>query len=483
MSTTVTYKGNTLTTVNNQTRTLNTSGKWMEGDITLVDVTGSGNVVVEDVSNSTGVGAEIDADIATLITKSITSNGTYNASSDNADGYSSVTVNVSGGSSTLVSKSITANGTYDPANDSADGYSSVTVNVPNSYAAGDEGKVVHNGALTSQTSATYTTNNTYDTTLINSVTVNVSGGGSGGNALATETGTFTGSGGITAQISCDFEPREIYIYGDLSSDATLRGVVSFALVKDNFLYMMTDSSQNNTVISLGVRCDNITGFNEANSSSEPYATYSNGVLTIDNVDNTSSRRFASGITYSYKLIGVITPTQHTIHLEFSDSTDTTITAYYDSTFISDVITATTPTTYGQKTVTLAQLDGVTWYEYDPSETWETILNTTTVNYYEDSNITYPYCWIGSLSSVSITVGSVWRITYEGTEYRCTAVTASVPNVGNTAVIGNPKYSGATDDGTEVPFSFVNAGWGAWTGGINAENVDTTKTVKIERLVS
>lgn len=32
----------------------------------------------------------------TLITKSITQNGTYNASSDNADGYSSVTVNVSG---------------------------------------------------------------------------------------------------------------------------------------------------------------------------------------------------------------------------------------------------------------------------------------------------------------------------------------------------------------------------------------------------
>lgn len=33
----------------------------------------------------------------TLTTKNITANGTYNASSDNADGYSSVTVNVSGG--------------------------------------------------------------------------------------------------------------------------------------------------------------------------------------------------------------------------------------------------------------------------------------------------------------------------------------------------------------------------------------------------
>ena len=37
----------------------------------------------------------------TLTTKSITANGTYNASSDNADGYSSVTVNVSGSSKNI----------------------------------------------------------------------------------------------------------------------------------------------------------------------------------------------------------------------------------------------------------------------------------------------------------------------------------------------------------------------------------------------
>ena len=48
----------------------------------------------------------------------------------------------------------------------------------NSYADGDEGKVVSNGVLVSQTSATYTSNNTYDTTLVSSVTVNVAGGGS-----------------------------------------------------------------------------------------------------------------------------------------------------------------------------------------------------------------------------------------------------------------------------------------------------------------
>lgn len=43
----------------------------------------------------------------TLITKSITANGTYNASSDSADGYSSVTVSVSGGASNFVTGTFT----------------------------------------------------------------------------------------------------------------------------------------------------------------------------------------------------------------------------------------------------------------------------------------------------------------------------------------------------------------------------------------
>lgn len=58
-------------------------------------------------------------------------------------------------------------------------------------------------------------------------------------------------------------------------------------------------------------------------------------------------------------------TSHTIYFEFEDETDETIIGYWNGTFISDAVTATTPTTYDSKTVTLAQLDGVTWYSYDP----------------------------------------------------------------------------------------------------------------------
>lgn len=78
-----------------------------------------------------------------------------------------------GGDITVESKSISANGTYTAPTGKA--YSPVTVSVPNSYAAGDEGKVVSNGALVAQSSDSVTQNGTVDTTLISSLLVNVSG--------------------------------------------------------------------------------------------------------------------------------------------------------------------------------------------------------------------------------------------------------------------------------------------------------------------
>lgn len=87
-------------------------------------------------------------------------------------------------------KNITSNGD----NQDVVGYAKVNVAVPNSYSAADEGKVVSSGALVSQTSDTVTANDTYDTTLINSLTVNVSGGG--GYTLKEELFGYSPSGDV-----------------------------------------------------------------------------------------------------------------------------------------------------------------------------------------------------------------------------------------------------------------------------------------------
>jgi hypothetical protein len=179
--------------------------------------------------------------------------------------------------------------------------------------------------------------------------------------------------------------------------------------------------------------------------------------------------------------GTPSQTQHTIYFEFSDSTDTTITAYYDSTFISDAITATTPTTYGSKTVDSASLDGVAWYTR-PTETWETLLNG---NLHVNAGNPYGGVWASDLGDVAITLGSVWRVTIDnGTSYTVTATANGVYGSPNQCIIGNPLFAGGTDDGSNVPFAFERNPWSAWSGWTASSiTKDVDHTFKIERLVT
>lgn len=74
--------------------------------VTQMDVTGDTVTAATLFSPQTAHGADGEPVVGaavekTLTTKSITANGTYAASSDGADGYSSVTVNVSGSSKNI----------------------------------------------------------------------------------------------------------------------------------------------------------------------------------------------------------------------------------------------------------------------------------------------------------------------------------------------------------------------------------------------
>lgn len=172
--------------------------------------------------------------------------------------------------------------------------------------------------------------------------------------------------------------------------------------------------------------------------------------------------------------GTPSATAHTIVFELETGPDVTITAYYDSTWISDAIRATTPTTYGGVTVESASLDNVAWYTR-PSGTWETIFDGNTSLEADDP---YPYFWISALADVTIPQNSVWRVTFDGTEYVLTA-TRTIESFGY--YIGNAGYGGGTDDGTPAPLCLYHTSWGAWSGGADASA--GSHHLKIERQVS
>lgn len=131
--------------------------------------------------------------------------------------------------------------------------------------------------------------------------VKTAGTGSGGGGQKQEvTGTFTGDNTNIATISCNFAPDVIYVFGDLSSDPSLRGIVTVEIIKDTCILVTADSSTSAVTEYMSYADHGISGY--STDTDNPYATYSNGTLTIDTVYNSGSARWASGITYSYKLV-------------------------------------------------------------------------------------------------------------------------------------------------------------------------------------
>lgn len=125
--------------------------------------------------------------------------------------------------------------------------------------------------------------------------------GGGGSSVQVETGTVSGSGNNILQIPCDFAPDLIYVYGDMSGSVSLRGCVSFTIIKDTYLEATVDGSSNSTDEFIYWNDHSITGYS-GDDASVPHGEYINGNVILDMVDNTSATRFNSGVTYSYKFV-------------------------------------------------------------------------------------------------------------------------------------------------------------------------------------
>ena len=219
-----------------------------------------------------------------LIAKSVTANGTYSASSDNADGYSSVTVNVPSGGS-MQTKTVTPTTSQQTVSPDSgyDGLSSVTVNaIPSEY-------IVPSG------SQTKTANGTYDVTALAQLVVNVA------SPVKTATGTFTGNGTRTIDISSvTFEPDLVYFTSDPGTTAS-SGTVAAIIARD---LMTATRYRNNSTTNSHYAIPAITGMNTSGSSYSWRATYdsTNSKLTLYCYSSNARGLLTNGRTYTYTLI-------------------------------------------------------------------------------------------------------------------------------------------------------------------------------------
>ena len=226
-----------------------------------------------------------------------------------------------------------------------------------------------------------------------------------------------------------------------------------------------------TLTIFGTQFTGVTGI-KATDSSNQIKTY---IIPQGNISITNNGNNIDVTNYATASVSVGSglPTQHTVHFDFADTSDADISAYYSNSLIGTMITNYTPTTYNNKTVDTAELDGVEWYAR-PSITWTTILDGNRT-FTEEPGEGDSYTYITELAGYQITENSIWRITFGNT----TRI--------HTAIYG-PVYPGASasdwhidgiNDGTNSGYTI----WGDNTVWLIADYIDTSthaQYVKIEQ---
>ena len=137
-------------------------------------------------------------------------------------------------------------------------------------------------------SETKTANGTYDVTNLAELVVNVS-------SVKTKTGTFTGNGTRTIDVSCDWEPDLVYFTSDPGTTAS-SGTVAAIIVRG----MMTATRyRNNSTTNSHYGIPGIADMNSSGSSYSWRATYANSKVTLYCYSTNARSLLTNGRTYSY----------------------------------------------------------------------------------------------------------------------------------------------------------------------------------------
>lgn len=237
----------------------------------------------------------------------ITQNGTYDVT-DKA----SAAVSVSGQAPTLITKSISANGTYNALSDSADGYSQVTVNVPTPTPSYDTPSISVSSAgvvtatangksnthtLSSSDDADFIAANIKEGVTLFGVLGTLSGGGGGLPWTAADITSFTGGGVVSEAVMqtnpLSVKPNMILIYkdGDASGiSANARGILAATIYINNH----NDTVIGGNGITWGSSPSQSSSYVAGTVLTEMSYNSSTGVLSFSSPTN---REFVSGATY------------------------------------------------------------------------------------------------------------------------------------------------------------------------------------------
>lgn len=262
MSTIVQYKGNTIATVDNNTKTLKTAGKYMEGDVILTDSSLAPTIQLLNITPSESV-------------------QTFNSTS--VDGYKPVTIGAI--SSTYIGSGITQRSSSDLI------ASGATVTVPVGYYSTQVTKSISNGSATgpsslSGSSATITSgSNTITLTKTGITTTPTVSAGYVSSAI-TSTATVTLTANVTTKPATTYHPstaaQSISSGTYLTGTQTIAAVTTSNLSASNIVSGVTikvgDSSDDDCVASV---TGNVVLQNYYTGSSAPSSSMgSNGDLYL-----------------------------------------------------------------------------------------------------------------------------------------------------------------------------------------------------------